>query len=98
MVAKSGSKATMSKEVRRVLNKHRVDLSVLDYSYGGSSVRLSGGLWKSDGSDFSVEALGYLITDLYPYGTLYTDLVNWDLNGGNIRIIHVENKVSNKDS
>ena len=88
MVAKRGSKAEMSREVRRVLNKHRVDLTVLDYSYGGNSVRLTGGLWRVDGSDFSVEALSYLISDLYPFGLLYTDLVNWDLNGGNIRIIH----------
>lgn len=83
-----GTKAELSKEVRRTLNKHRVDLTMLDYSYGGSSVRLSGGLWKNDGSEFSVEALTYLINDLYPFGTLYTDLVNWDLNGGTIRIIH----------
>lgn len=88
MVAKRGSKAEMSREVRRVLNKHRVDLTVLDYSYGGNSVRLTGGLWRVDGSDFSVEALSYLISDLYPFGLLYTDLVNWDLNGGNIRIIN----------
>ncbi len=83
-----GTKAELSKEVRRTLNKHRVDLTMLDYSYGGSSVRLSGGLWKNDGSEFSVEALTYLINDLYPFGSLYTDLVNWDLNGGTIRIIH----------
>ena len=92
MAAKRGTKAEMSKEVRRILNKHRVDLTVLDYSYGGSSVRLSGGLWKSDGSDFSVEALTYLMNDLYPYGTLYSDLVNWDLTGGTIRAISQESK------
>jgi len=86
-----GTKAELSKEVRRILNKHRIDLTMLDYSYGGSSVRLSGGIWKNDGTEFSVEALTYLINDLYPFGTLYTDLINWDLNGGTIRIIHSHN-------
>ncbi len=90
-----GTKAELSKAVRRTLNKHKVDLTVLDYSYGGSSVRLSGGLWKNDGSEFSVEALTYLINDLYPFGNLYTDLINWDLNGGSIRIIH--SKDDNED-
>lgn len=88
MAGRRGTKAELSKEVRRILNKHRVDLTVLDYSYGGSSVRLTGGLWRVDGSDFSVEAISYLISDLYPFGVLYTDLVNWDLNGGSIRVIN----------
>lgn len=97
MAGKRGSKAEMSKEVRRILNKHRVDLTVLDYSYGGSSVRLTGGLWRVDGSDFSVEAISYLISDLYPFGMLYTDLVNWDLNGGNIRIIQESEQQDDND-
>ena len=87
MKAKKATKAEMSKEVRRVLNKHRVDLSVLAYSYGGSSIRLSGGLWRVDGSDFTPEAVSYLVSDLGRFGSIYTDLVNWDLNGGSIRII-----------
>jgi len=90
MKAKKASKAEMSKEVRRVLNKHRVDLSVMEYSYGGSSIRLSGGLWRVDGSDFTPEAVSYLVSDLGKFGSIYTDLVNWDLNGGGIRIITAE--------
>lgn len=92
------SKAEMSKEVRRVLNKHRVDLSILEYSYGGSSIRLSGGLWRVDGSDFTAEAISYMISDLHRFGSLYTDLVNWDLNGGSIRVISEQEMNEEEDS
>lgn len=95
MSAKRGSKAEMSRDVRRILTKHRIDMSVLEYSYAGSSVRLSGGLWRIDGSEFTVEALTYLISDLSKFGMLNTDLANWDLNGGTIRKIETED--SNND-
>jgi hypothetical protein len=41
-----------SKEVRRVLIRHYVDMSACQYQTSGREIRLTGKLWKLDGSDF----------------------------------------------
>ena len=72
-----------SKEVRRGLNRHGVDLSYCQYSCSGYEIRLSGFLCKIDGSEFNVSQIESLINDFLrklPGMMINGDMDNWKFN------------------
>jgi hypothetical protein len=87
---KKMSRLESSKEVRRVLNRHGVDLSYTQYSASGYEVRLQGWLCKIDGSEFHGLQLEALIQDLQrklPGFFINGDMDNWKFNSDHIQYL-----------
>lgn len=79
-----------SKEVRRVLNRHGVDLSYCQYSVAGYEIRLTGWLCKTDGSDFVAGQVEGMIQDFKKslHGFYISgDLDNWTFTSEYISFI-----------
>jgi hypothetical protein len=76
-----------NKEIRRVLNRHQVDLSYCSYSCSGREVRLTGSLFKIDGGEFSSHQIEILIQDFSRHlkgFTLQGDFDNWNFTQDHI--------------
>lgn len=89
-MAKKLSRLESSKEVRRCLNRHSVDLSYCQYSASGYEVRLTGWLCKIDGSEFHGLQIEALIQDLnrkLPGFFINGDLDNWKFNPEHIQYL-----------
>lgn len=79
-----------SKEVRRVLNRHGVDLSYCQYSVAGYEIRLTGWLCKTDASDFVAGQVEGMIQDFKKslHGFYISgDLDNWTFTSEYISFI-----------
>jgi hypothetical protein len=69
-----------NKEVRRILNRHLVDLSLSQYSVSGHEIRLTGWLVKNDTSDFNAKGIENLIEEFQrrlPNYFVAGDMDNW---------------------
>lgn len=60
---KPQSRLQNSKEVRRVLSRNGVDLTICQYQCAGMEVRLTGILNKIDGSDFNSHQIEAMMAD-----------------------------------
>lgn len=81
------SRLEANKEVRRVMNRHGVDLSYAQYSVAGMDVRLTGWLCKSDTSDFNASQIETMIQEFQRYLPGYTvtgDFDNWNFSTDHI--------------
>ncbi len=86
------SRAEQTREVRRILSKHDVDLGELQVSCSGTRITLQGTLLKRSGDNFNFEVLNTLLGELQRVGMVSSELTNWDLNSG-VRKLE-KNKVS----
>lgn len=87
---KKMSRLESSKEVRRVLNRHCVDLSFCQYSVAGMDVRLSGRLKKTNGSDYNTPQIENMLQDFQRYLMGYTvngDFENWKFTSDHISFL-----------
>lgn len=81
------SRMEANKEVRRVLNRHGVDLSYAQYSVGGMDVRLTGWLCKPDQSDFNASQIEAMVQEILRYLGGYTVsgcFENWSFSSDHI--------------
>ena len=81
------SRMEANKEVRRVLNRHSVDLGYTQYSVAGMDVRLTGWLCKSDTTDFNASQIETMIQEFQrrlPNYTISGDFENWNFNTDHI--------------
>ena len=88
------SKAQVSKEVRRVLARYQVDLSLIHFSAGMHSIHLSGYLMKASGYDFSASVVQTLTSELLRIGTIRCELENWYVGNEGV---HYTGKVDEED-
>lgn len=82
------SRMEISKECRRVLNRHGVDLSYCQYTCSPYEIRLHGELYKIDGSDFNSGEIDYMIGDFRKIQSginVYGELDNWTFNSDQIQ-------------
>jgi hypothetical protein len=82
------SRMEISKECRRVLNRHGVDLSYCQYICSPYEVRLHGELYKIDGSDFNANEIDYMIHDFRKvlFGiNVFGELENWRFTSDQIQ-------------
>ncbi len=54
----------LSKEARRVMSRHSIDLSSCQYNVNASEIRLTGKLLKTNGTDYSGLEIEGLVKDL----------------------------------
>jgi hypothetical protein len=76
-----------NKEVRRVLNRHGVDLAYTQYSVGGMDIRLTGWLCKHDGSDYNgpqIEAMIHEFQRILSGYSISGDFENWSFTSDHI--------------
>ena len=76
-----------NKEVRRILNRHGVDLSYCQYSVGGMDIRLTGWLCRPDHQEFNGSQIEGLIQDfmrVLPGFTISGDFDNWHFTSDHI--------------
>ncbi len=81
------SRMECSKEVRRVLNQNRVDLTHCQYVVSGRDIRMTGWLYKTDGSDFSGQQIESLVADFQRRLSGFTvcgDMENWNFSSEHI--------------
>ena len=90
MLKRKLSRLETSKEVRRVLNRHGVDLSYCVYSCYGLEVRLTGWLCKTDGSDFNSALISAMIEDFQRNLSGYNllgEFDNWNFSTDRISFV-----------
>jgi hypothetical protein len=81
------SRMETNKEVRRILNRHMVDLAYCQYSCYGAEVRLTGWLAKGDGSDFNAPQIESMIHEFHRYlpgMMIHGEFDNWNFNSERI--------------
>ncbi len=81
------SRMECAKEVRRILNRNGVDLCYCQYSVGGSEVRLTGWVCRTDGSEFHTTHIDAIIIDFQntlPGHNLTGDCDNWSFTTDHI--------------
>src|SRR3989344_619937 len=81
------SRLEANKEVRRVLNRHGVDLQYCQYSVAGMEIRLSGWLCKHDTSDFNGSQIEGMIQEfmrLLPGFSVAGGFDNWSFSTDHI--------------
>lgn len=79
-----------SKECRRVLNRHGVDLSYCQYTCTGMEVRLQGWLCKVDSSDFTAQLIEEMLRDFSQTlngFSVFGDFENWSFNSHHIQFL-----------
>lgn len=84
------SRMEISKECRRVLNRHGVDLSYCQYICSQYEVRLYGELYKIDGSDYNANEIEYMIQDFRKVLSginVFGELENWHFNSDQIQYV-----------
>lgn len=84
------SRLEATKEVRRVLNRHGVDLSYCQYSVAGMEVRLTGWLCKLDASNYNGSQIESMIQEfmrLLPGYSIVGSLDNWSFSTDHINFI-----------
>ena len=87
------SRLEANKDVRRILNRHGVDLSYTQYSVSGMDIRLTGWLCKYDSSDFNasqIEGLVHEFQRVLQGFTISGDFENWNFSSDHIT--HVRGK------
>jgi hypothetical protein len=87
------SRMESSKEARRVLSRHCVDLSYCQYSCYGQEIRLTGSLIKTDGGDFNGPQVQAIIQEFQrklPGAIICGELDNWRFSSDHI--INLVNK------
>ena len=87
MTIRKMSRMEANKEVRRVLNRHGVDLCYTQYSVAGMDIRLTGWLCKSDTSDFNASQIETMIQEFQRYLQGYSvtgDFDNWSFSTDHI--------------
>lgn len=81
------SRLEANKDVRRILNRHGVDLGHAQYSVSGMDIRLTGWLCKYDGSDFGASQIESMIHEFQRVLNGYTisgDFENWNFTSDHI--------------
>lgn len=79
-----------NKEVRRVLNRHGVDLGYCQYSVAGADIRLCGWLCKHDSSDFSGTMIEGMIQEfmrVLPGFTISGAFDNWSFSSDHVTFL-----------
>ena len=69
-----------NKEVRRILIKHQIDLSLTQYSVCGYEIRITGWLIKNDNTEFTASGVENLIEEFQrrlPNYFISGDMDNW---------------------
>lgn len=93
------SRLEANKNVRRILNRHGVDLSHAQYSVSGMDIRLTGWLSKLDGSDFSasqIEGMVHEFQRILNGFTISGDFENWNFSSDHIS--HVGGKEEEEET
>ena len=78
------SRLEINRQVRGLLSQNRVDLSLLQFSCVGRSVRMSGILLKSDGGEFKTQAVEELvrqILNITGVSAVQGEMENWNIGG-----------------
>ena len=96
------SRMESNREVRRILNKHGVNLGYCQYSCCGKEVRLSGWLCKQDESDYNGMQIESMIQDfqrlMYGY-TIVGEFDNWVFSTDHImKLAQADEEVHEDDS
>jgi hypothetical protein len=81
------SRLEANKDVRRILNRHGVDLSNAQYSVSGMDIRLTGWLCKHDGSDFGASHIEGMVHEFQRILNGYSisgDFDNWNFSSDHI--------------
>jgi len=84
------SRLEANKEVRRVLNRHGVDLSYCQYSVGGMDIRLTGWLCKTDNTDYSGTQIEGMIQEflrILPGFSISGNFDNWNFTSDHISFL-----------
>lgn len=84
---KKMSRMECSKECRRALNRHGVDLTNCQYIVAGYEVRLNGWLCHVDTTDFTAQQIEEMLKDFrqtLPGFSVYGDMENWRFNSETI--------------
>lgn len=87
------SRMETSKECRRVLNRHGVDLSHCQYSCSPYEVRMYGKLLKIDGSEYNANEIEYMIQDFKKQLNginVMGELENWRFTSDQISYVGVK--------
>lgn len=92
------SRMEANKEVRRVLNRHYVDLSYCQYSVAGLEIRITGWLCKIDSSDFSATHIEGMVQEFQrrlPGYYVSGDTDNWNFTTEHISYLGSKNEDAN---
>lgn len=78
------SKASISKDVRRILARYQVDLTRIHFSAGMHSIHLSGYLLKTGGQEFPATVVQGITMELLRIGNIRCELDNWHVSAEGI--------------
>jgi hypothetical protein len=92
------SRLEANKEVRRVLNRHQVDLTYTQYSVAGHDISLTGWLCKTDGSNYNATQIEGIVQEFQRILNGFSvsgDFENWNFSTDHITQVSKDNNESN---
>jgi hypothetical protein len=95
------SRMESNKEARRILVRNMVDLCYCQYSCCGRDVRLTGSLYKTDGSPLSASQVEAIINDFgrfLPGFCVVGDLDNWSFSSDHITSLGEQAREEERDA
>ncbi len=85
MAQKQMSRLEANKEVRRVLVRHGIDTTKLQFTCNARSISLSGELFKEGGKELEMITMEALLKDLSRLGMrIISELTNWVISEGTV--------------
>jgi hypothetical protein len=85
MAAMDPSRYEINRQVKTILTQHGVNTGIIDYSYIGGTVYLTGTIKKNTSDEFTPSGIEYLVRDisrLHGVRDVQFDLNNWTLVRG----------------
>ena len=81
------TKGERTKEVRRVLLRHQVDLTKVYFTANPRSIYFSGELIKASGHEITNSEMICLVEELNQLGMIRSDLENWSISSDSVRFL-----------
>ena len=82
---KPPSRLEVNKDIRRILVRHSVDTTKLQFTCSGKLITMTGGIYGEGGKELSLSHIDAILKDISRMGMrVYCELENWAISDGSI--------------
>lgn len=82
---KAPSRLEVNKDIRRILVRHSVDTTKLQFTCTGKLITMTGGIYGEGGKELSLSNIDAIFKDFTRMGMrVYCELENWAISDGSI--------------
>jgi hypothetical protein len=96
---KAPSRLEVNKDIRRILVRHSVDTTKLQFTCSGKLITMTGGIYGEGGKELTLSNIDAIFKDITRMGMrVYCELENWTITDGSISKKGGNNKGEQKNA